>query len=101
MFLRVQYKRGIEACAERFNVFYYRSDRRIINSVTGQLHIDDYNENFFCKLKAYTNFARSSRNISTTNKTFLKEILGWEDQMQCFGFWISLTDNQFISSKKM
>jgi hypothetical protein len=94
MFLRLQYKRGIEACEQNFRVLYYNVQK--IVSKNEKMHIEYLNETYSCKIRAYTDFAKYSRHLSTTIRTFLKEILGWEDQMQFFGVWVSMTDKQFI-----
>lgn len=88
MFLHTHYKRGIEACENRFNEMYSLSGS--IRSLPGYTHSDYLNESYSCKIKAYVDFAKHISFLPTTHKTFLKEIMLWKDQMEIFGVLITL-----------
>ncbi len=94
VFLRVRYQKGIEACENRFKEFMNAAIQDI--PVHKRNRTEYLNEFHLCKIKAYIVFANNARGLSGETKTFFREVLGWEDHMERYGIWISLTDNQVI-----
>lgn len=98
LFLRVQYQHGIQWCEKIFmDLFFKAIIIRVVSADEKLVYIENLNDLYVCKVQAYAQFAQHSRHLSITTKNFLRETLGWEGQVERFGIWISLTDNQFVA----